>query len=72
MSDVSTFGGFSHALLTQLRDEFVKIPTLAFPILSTDVFHKIDIDNVRLLHFTPAPWKHPPVVPEPGHATGSQ
>ncbi|KAI1790586.1 tubulin nucleotide-binding domain-like protein [Ganoderma leucocontextum] len=34
MSDCVTFGGFTDAFLTAFRDEFPKLPSLAFPFLS--------------------------------------
>ncbi|KAF9446263.1 tubulin nucleotide-binding domain-like protein [Macrolepiota fuliginosa MF-IS2] len=47
INDVSTFGGFSEVLLTQLKDEFMNVPTFAFPILSTGAFHEVDIEDNR-------------------------
>lgn len=37
MTDVATFGGFADALMVQMRDEFLRAPTIAFPILSAGI-----------------------------------
>ncbi|KAJ3573277.1 hypothetical protein NP233_g2520 [Leucocoprinus birnbaumii] len=46
MTDVTTFGGFSDALMVQLEDEFLKTPTVAFPILSANTAHA-DTDDAQ-------------------------
>lgn len=47
MSDSLTFGGFTHAFLTRFRDDFAKLPCIAFPVLSGLLPDKIDADDSR-------------------------
>ncbi|KAF7791259.1 hypothetical protein EIP86_002273 [Pleurotus ostreatoroseus] len=49
INDASTFGSFTHALLTQFRDEFVKLPSFSFPILSGIDPRDVDSDDSRSL-----------------------
>ncbi|RPD60763.1 tubulin nucleotide-binding domain-like protein [Lentinus tigrinus ALCF2SS1-6] len=46
MSDTATFGGFTDAFLTVLRDELPKIPSLAFPLLSTASYALVSADEL--------------------------
>ncbi|TFK82016.1 tubulin nucleotide-binding domain-like protein [Polyporus arcularius HHB13444] len=45
MSDTATFGGFTDAFLTALRDELPKIPSLAFPLLSSASYSLASADE---------------------------
>ncbi|KAH9922329.1 tubulin nucleotide-binding domain-like protein [Epithele typhae] len=45
LSDSVTFGGFTDAFLTAFRDDFPKLPSLAFPILSPASFGSVDVDQ---------------------------
>ncbi|KAH9915313.1 Misato segment II tubulin-like domain-containing protein [Fomitopsis serialis] len=42
MNDTSTFGGFTNSFLTTYRDEFPKLPCLAFPLLSHNLPGHVD------------------------------
>ncbi|ETW74824.1 hypothetical protein HETIRDRAFT_237753, partial [Heterobasidion irregulare TC 32-1] len=44
--DNATFGAFTDAFLTSFRDEFSKLPSLVFPILSNAVPDHIDVDSM--------------------------
>ncbi|KAI0061973.1 tubulin nucleotide-binding domain-like protein [Artomyces pyxidatus] len=45
--NTDSFGSFAHSLLTVFRDEFPKLPSLTFPILSDVVPGDIDVDDVK-------------------------
>lgn len=47
MSDCVTFGGFTDAFLTMLRDEFPKLPSLAFSFLSDASNVPVTAEEVR-------------------------
>ena len=46
MNDTATFGSFTQAFLTRFRDEFIKLPTVMFPILSGVDPERVDVDDV--------------------------
>ncbi|EMD35050.1 hypothetical protein CERSUDRAFT_107070 [Gelatoporia subvermispora B] len=46
MHDTASFGGFTNGFLTAFRDEFFKLPCLAFPLLSSSIPGSVDQDNV--------------------------
>lgn len=49
MNDTSTFGSFTHSFLTRFRDEFVKLPSFSFPILSGVDPRVADVDDVSCI-----------------------
>ncbi|KII83792.1 hypothetical protein PLICRDRAFT_119052 [Plicaturopsis crispa FD-325 SS-3] len=46
MHDISTFGSFTDAFLTAFRDEYTKLSSLSFPLLSDAIPGEIDADDV--------------------------
>lgn len=46
MNDTASFGSFVNSFLTAFRDEFVKLPCLAIPLLSDAGSRHIDVDDV--------------------------
>ena len=48
MNDTSTFGSFTHSFLTRFRDEYTKLPSFSFPILSGVDPQDVDRDDVSL------------------------
>ena len=48
MNDCSTFGGFTEVFLAAFRDEFPKLPSLAFPLLSASSYAPVDADEVSV------------------------
>ena len=52
MHDTNQFGGLIHSFLGTFRDEFVKLPTMAFPFISDAV---TDSDNVSTDNFSSWP-----------------
>lgn len=50
MHDTASFGGFTNGFLTAFRDEFFKLPCLAFPLLSSSIPGSVDQDNVSVKH----------------------
>lgn len=49
INDVPTFGGFCDTFLTQLKDEFIKTPTLVVPTSLTGGLRGVDLDDVHFL-----------------------
>ncbi|TFK37238.1 mtDNA inheritance protein Dml1 [Crucibulum laeve] len=47
VNDTETFGAFTSSLLTSIRDEFIKLPSLVFPLLSSTTSQKIDVDDYQ-------------------------
>ncbi|KAJ7626585.1 Misato segment II tubulin-like domain-containing protein [Mycena polygramma] len=47
MHDASTFGSFIHSFLTGVRDDFAKLPLLAWPLLSNTIAPVNNLDNRR-------------------------
>lgn len=47
MNDTATFGSFIDSFLTSFRDEYLKIPSIIFPLLSDVLLGQIDVDDVR-------------------------
>ncbi|KAI0717734.1 tubulin nucleotide-binding domain-like protein [Cerioporus squamosus] len=45
MNDTATFGGFTDAFLTALRDELPKIPSITFPLLSSASYSLVSADE---------------------------
>lgn len=45
INDTGSFGGFTNAFLTSFRDDFPKLPCLAFPLLSSAVSSGLDPEN---------------------------
>ncbi|KAL6308792.1 Misato segment II tubulin-like domain-containing protein [Sparassis latifolia] len=45
MHDTATFGGFTDSLLTVIRDDFPKLPCLAFPLLSGATPGSFDVED---------------------------
>ncbi|KAJ3476453.1 hypothetical protein NLI96_g11147 [Meripilus lineatus] len=45
MNDTTSFGGFTHSLITSFRDEFTKTSCFTFPILSSSVPGLIEADD---------------------------
>lgn len=62
MHDTASFGGFTNALLTSFRDEFVKLPCLAFPLLSRSIPGSLDQDDVRALQHYASDQAHRPCI----------
>lgn len=46
LNDTASFGPFIHSLLTALHDDMLKIPCLAFPLLSNTNGWDIDVEDV--------------------------
>jgi len=40
MNDTDTFGGFMASFFADFRDEYLKVPSLTFPILSSKISAK--------------------------------
>lgn len=47
MNDTASFGSFTHAFFSRFRDEFTKLPSLSFPILSGYLPGRFDTDDAR-------------------------
>ncbi|KAK0451190.1 mtDNA inheritance protein Dml1 [Desarmillaria tabescens] len=47
LNDTASFGPFVHSLLTALHDDMLKIPCLAFPLLSNTYGWDIDVEDRR-------------------------
>lgn len=47
LNDTASFGPFMHSLLTALHDDMLKIPCLAFPLLSNTNGWDIDVEDRR-------------------------
>ncbi|KAI0339177.1 tubulin nucleotide-binding domain-like protein [Trametopsis cervina] len=45
LNDTATFGSFTNAFLIKFRDDFTKLPCLAFPSLSRNMPQHVDADN---------------------------
>ncbi|KAF8055192.1 mtDNA inheritance protein Dml1 [Lyophyllum atratum] len=45
MNDTSTFGGFMNSFLTSFRDQYLKLPCLAFPLLSDGISKQLAVDD---------------------------
>ena len=48
LADVSSFWAFSHSFLTRFRDEFIKLPSFSFPVMSDVDPKDVDVDDVSL------------------------
>lgn len=49
MNDTDTVGGFMSSFLASFRDEYLKLPSFAFPVLSGAASSKCDLDEVSYL-----------------------
>lgn len=53
MNDTDTFGSFLSSFLASFRDEYLKLPSLAFPLMAGVVSQPPDCDDVSLINLTP-------------------
>jgi hypothetical protein len=49
MFDTVTFGSFIHSFLASFRDDYAKLPSLFFPLLSSGDLGSIRVDDVSLV-----------------------
>ena len=52
INDTDTFGGFLSSFLASFRDEYLKLPSLVFPLMAGVVSQTPDWDNVSLIDLT--------------------
>jgi len=53
MNDTDTFGSFLSSFLASFRDEYLKLPSLIFPLMAGVVSQTPDCDDVSLIDLTP-------------------
>ena len=51
MNDVDSFGSFMNSFLIPLREEYPKISSIVFPLMSSGTAQNLDIGHVRSLTF---------------------
>ena len=47
MNDVDAFGSFMNAFVVTLRDEYPKLTSITFPVMSNNTSQTLDIYDVR-------------------------
>jgi hypothetical protein len=53
MNDTDTFGSFLSSFLASFRDEYLKLPSLVFPLMAGVVSQSPDCDDVSLIDLIP-------------------
>jgi len=62
MNDTDTFGGFMASFFADFRDEYLKVPSLTFPILSSKISAKAWMtQNVSIAVFDAHAWCKPSI-----------
>jgi hypothetical protein len=51
MNDVDAFGSFMSAFVVTLRDEYPKLTSVIFPLMSNNTSQTVDIYDVRSQEF---------------------
>jgi len=51
MNDVDAFGSFMNAFIVTLRDEYPKLSSVIFPVMSNSTSQTLDIYDVRSQDF---------------------